>query len=130
MAKMIITGSALVVKSSLTLEALKKLAKYQPDAMELRDDKERLVFKVAIAATGEGDITSKALYFAPVTHDPENLATITLGIPESVKDAKEYVADLMGSAYPKLVELEAQMVVASEDVDAAKEAMLESIAVQ
>lgn len=130
MANIILTGSALVVKSSLTLETLKKLTKYQPAAMELRDEKDRLIFKVAVAGSGDGSVSEKALYFAPVTHDPDGLATITAGIPEAVHNAKDYVADLLGAAYPKLVELEAQMVVASEDVDAAKEAMLESITVQ
>lgn len=130
MANIILTGSAMVVKSSLKLETLTKLAKYKPASMELRDEKDRLIFKVAVAGTGDGSISEKALYFAPATHDPEGLATITAGIPYFVHDAKDYVADLLGAAYPKLVELEDQMATASAEVDAAKEAMLENISVQ
>lgn len=130
MSKIVITGSALVLKSGLELATLKKLAKYKPSAMETRDDKDRLVFKVAVAGEGEGSVSDKAIYFAPVTHDADGLATVTLSIPASVKDAKDYVADLLGSVYPKLQALEIAMGGASDEVDAAKAEMLESISVQ
>lgn len=130
MSKIIITGSAIVLKSGLELDTLKKLAKYKPGAMEARDEKDRLVFKVAIAGEGEGSVSEKAIYFAPVTHDADGLATVTLGIPACVKDAKDYVADLLGSVYPKLQALETAMVGASDEVDAAKAEMLENITVQ
>lgn len=130
MSKIIITGSAIVLKSGLELDTLKKLAKYKPGAMEARDEKDRLVFKVAIAGEGEGSVSEKAIYFAPVTHDADGLATVTLGIPAYVKDAKDYVADLLGSVYPKLQALETAMVGASDEVDAAKAEMLENITVQ
>lgn len=130
MSKIIITGSAIVLKSGLELATLKKLAKYQPGAMEMRDEKDRLVFKVAVAGEGEGSVSEKAIYFAPVTHDADGLATVTMSIPASVHDAKDYVADLLGSVYPKLEALELSMIDASDEVDAAKAQMLESITVQ
>lgn len=130
MSKIIITGSALVLKSGLELATLKKLAKYKPSAMETRDDKDRLVFKVAVAGEGEGSVSDKAIYFAPITHDADGLATVTLSIPASVHDAKDYVADLLGSVYPKLQDLEVAMGGASDEVDAAKAEMLENISVQ
>lgn len=130
MSKIIITGSAVVLKSGLELATLKKLAKYKPSAMETRDYKDRLVFKVAVAGEGEGSVSEKAVYFAPVTHDADGLATVTMSIPASVHDAKEYVADLLGSVYPKLQALEIAMGGASDEVDAAKAEMLENISVQ
>ena len=130
MSKIIITGSAVVLKSGLELATLKKLAKYKPSAMETRDDKDRLVFKVAVAGEGEGSVSEKAVYFAPVTHDADGLATVTMSIPASVHDAKDYVADLLGSVYPKLQALEIAMGGASDEVDAAKAEMLENISVQ
>ena len=131
MSKIIITGSAIVLKSGLTLATLKKLEKYMPSALETRDDKERLVFKVAIAGEGEGSICcDKAVYFAPQTHDAEDKATVTLSIPASVTNAKDYAADLLGSVYPKLEALEATMTAASAKVDDAKARMLENITVQ
>ena len=123
MSKIIITGSAIVLKSGLTLATLKKLEKYMPSALETRDDKERLVFKVAVAGEGEGSICGdKAVYFAPQTHDAEDKATVT--------NAKDYAADLLGSVYPKLEALEATMTAASAKVDDAKARMLENITVQ
>lgn len=130
MSKIIITGSAIVLKSGLELATLKKLGKYQPGAMEMRDEKDRLVFKVAVAGEGEGSVSEKAIYFAPVTHDADGLATVTMSIPASVHDAKDYVADLLGGVYPKLEALELSMIDASDEVDAAKAQMLENITVQ
>lgn len=130
MSKIIITGSAIVLKSGLTLANLKKLSKYKPDAMEMRDEKDRLVFKVAIAGEGEGSISEKAVYFAPQTHDAEGLATVTMSIPASVSDAKEYAADLLGRVYLNLADLERVMASASTSVDTAKAQMLERITVQ
>lgn len=130
MANIIISGSAVVLKSSVTLETIKKLKKYAPDSLILRDEKERLIFKVDVAAQGTGDVAEKAVYFAPVTHDPAGLATVSFGIPASVSDAKAWVADELGGAFPKLQELEAAMEAQSDLVDAAKAAMMENISVQ
>lgn len=130
MANIIVTGSAVVLKSSVTLETIKKLKKYAPDSLILRDDKERLIFKVDTAKEGSGDFTDKAVYFAPVTHDPDGLATVTVGIPACVVDAKEWIADELGGAFPKLQTLETIMKSQSDLVDAAKAAMMENITVQ
>lgn len=131
MSKIIITGSAIVLKSELTLDTIQKLAKYRPSALERRDDKERLVFKVAVAAEGNGSINDKAVFFAPITHDPDKKATVTLQIPESVKgDVKEYAADLLAAAFNGLNDMEGSMLRASSAVDSAKAEMLEAITVQ
>lgn len=130
MSKIIVTGSAIVLKSSLTLKDFEKLVKYNPDALETRDEKGKLIFKVGIAGNGTGLIADSALYFAPQTHDTDGLATITTGIPESVSNAQEYAAELFGRAYPKLVAIEATMADAVQAMDDAKAAMLENITVQ
>ena len=130
MANIIITGSAIVLKSSVTLDTLKKLKKYDPSALKIVDDKERLVFKVDVAAEGNGSVCEKAIFFAPVTHDAEKKATVTLQIPDSVANAPEYAADLLGSAFTALEGLEDTMAAASVTVDEKKAAMLEKIVVQ
>lgn len=130
MANIIITGSAIVLKSSLTLDTIKKLKKYMPSALKVQDDKERLVFKADIAAEGNGSVCEKAVYFAPVTHDAEKKATVTLQIPDSVTNAAEYAADLLGAAFTALEGLEDTMCAASVEVDEKKAAMLEKIVVQ
>lgn len=124
-----ITGSAVVLKSGLTLAELQKLSKYDPAAMEIRDEHEKLVFKVAIASSGAGDWSDKAVYFAPVTHDENGRATITVGIPEAVKDAKEWVVDELMRLIGHVDALEAQMSEALSKVDAAKAELLGQITV-
>lgn len=130
MANIIITGSAIVLKSSLTLDTIKKLKKYMPSALKVQDDKERLVFKADIAAEGNGSVCEKAVFFAPVTHDAEKKATVTLSIPDSVTNAAEYAADLLGASFTALEGLEDTMCAASVEVDEKKAAMLEKIVVQ
>lgn len=129
MANIIIAGSSIVLKSDVTLEAVKKLAKYRPAALEERDEKERLLFKVSVAGTGNGSVQEKAVYFAPITHDADGLATVTLEIPDSVKNAVDYAADLLAPAFTALSEMEDAIIGASDEVDAAKAAMIENIAV-
>ena len=130
MANIIITGSAIVLKSSVTLDTLKKLKKYDPSALKIVDDKERLQFKVDVAAEGNGSVCEKAIFFAPVTHDADKKATVTMSIPDSVSNAPEYAADLLGAAFTALEGLEDTMAAASAAVDEKKAAMLKKIVVQ
>lgn len=130
MANIIITGSAIVLKSSLALDTIKKLKKYAPAALKVQDDKERLVFKVDVAAEGNGSVCEKAIFFAPVTHDAEKKATVTMQIPDSVTNATEYAADLLGAAFTALEGLEDTMAAASVTVDEKKAAMMEKITIQ
>lgn len=130
MANIIITGSAIVLKSDLTLDTIKKLKKYDPSALKIQDEKERLLFKVDVAAEGNGSACEKAIFFAPVTHDAEKKATVTMSIPDSVTNAAEYAADLLGSSFNALEGLEDTMSAAAVEVDAKKAAMLEKIVVQ
>ena len=130
MANIIITGSAIVLKSDLTLDTIKKLKKYDPSALKIQDEKERLLFKVDVAADGNGSVCEKAIFFAPVTHDAEKKATVTMSIPDSVTNAAEYAADLLGSSFTALEGLEDTMGAAAVEVDAKKAAMLEKIIVQ
>ena len=130
MSKIIVAGSAIVLKSDVTMENIKKLTKYRPAALELRGEKDELLFKVGVAAEGNGSVTPKALYFAPKTFDAEKLATITLEIPAGVTDVKDYAADLLGGAYEQLAKLEAQIGVAVTEVDTFKAEMMERITLQ
>lgn len=130
MAQIIITGASIVLKSSVTLDTIKKLKKYSPAALKIQDDKERLVFKVDVAAEGNGSVCEKAIFFAPVTHDAEKKATVTMQIPDSVTNAAEYAADLLGAAFTALEGLEDTMAAASVTVDEKKAAMMEKITIQ
>lgn len=130
MSKIIVAGSSIVLKSDATLENIQKLLKYRPAALELRGEKDELLFKVGVAAEGNGSVTPKAVYFAPKTHDAEGLATITLAIPADVSNVKEYAADLLGTAYEQLTTLETKIGTAVAEVDAFKAKMMENITLQ
>lgn len=127
MAKIIIAGSSIVLKSEAKLEAIQKLTQYKPLLLEKRGEKDELIFKVAVAAKGDGSISDKAVYFAPVTHDAEGKATVTLPIPEDVKDAKEYAADLLANTFTQLSELEGIITCGARTVDNERAAMIERI---
>jgi len=129
MANIIIAGSSAVLKS-IKLDTLKKLEKYAPEALCKRDDKERLTFKVGVASEGTGTIAEKGVFFAPITHAAEGRATVTLAIPASVKDAKEWAAETLAHVYNELTAMETAMSTASSKVDEDKKAMLEKISVQ
>lgn len=129
MAKIIIAGSSVVLKS-VKLDVLKKLAKYSPAALEQRDEKDRLTFKISIAGEGTGSIAEKGVFFAPVTHDAAGLATVTLPIPTDVSDAKEWAADKLANVFNQLTAMEQAIEAESTKVDEAKKAMLEKITVQ
>lgn len=130
MSKIIVSGSAIVLKSDATLENIQKLLKYRPAALELRGEKDELLYKVGVAGDGNGSVTPKALYFAPKTFDAEKLATITMEIPGTVTNVKDYVADLLGTAYEQLTKIEANIAKAVTDVDKFKADMMERITLQ
>ena len=129
MANIIIAGSSAVLKS-VKLDTLKKLEKYAPKALCKYDDKDRLIFKVGVASDGTGSIAEKGVFFAPVTHDADGRATVTLPIPASVKEAKEWAAETFANVYNQLAAMEAAIDEEAKKVDDAKKAMLEKITVQ
>ena len=130
MSAIVITGNTLTLKSDVTLETVKKLAKYRPSALKLVDDKEKLVFKAGIAAEGTGTVAEMAVYFAPYTNDAAGKAVVTIAIPAGVKDVKDWAADMIAPCYKKLEALEAQMTGAEAEVDTAKAEMVERITQQ
>ena len=131
MAKIIVTGDAVVLKSNVTLEEIKKLAKYQPDALNMMDDKgKETLYTITVAKAGNGTAGKFGISFAPETHDAEGLATVTNLIPEGVNDAKEYAAEKFAIAFNALEKMEANMATMAEAVDAAHQKMVESITVQ
>lgn len=132
MAKITITGDALVITSSAKMETLKKLAKYAPKALSLfeKDEesgKKQEVFKVAIGATGS--VSVYGVTFSGTTHDDDKLATVTVMIPNGIEDAKEYAAEHYGNAIISLNKVEKQFAAALAEVDANKAAIMENIIV-
>lgn len=105
MAKVTLTGDALVIKSSVSVKDWEMVKKYRPEALTLKDENDNPLFKVDIG-TG-GGVSNYGISFTGKTHDENEYATFTEGCKvASDVDAKEAIADYVGSAILKLNELE------------------------
>lgn len=131
MAKVVIAGDAVVVTSSLKLDDLLTIAKYRPEALVLRggeDNKEKL-FCISANKRGIGEINKYGATFGSESHDDARLATITLGLSVTEDDAKEVIADALGSALTNLSKIEATLPEVLEQIADEKAAVMETITV-
>lgn len=130
MAKIVIAGDAAVITSKAKLEDIKTLEKYRPKALVLTetndDGKKEVAFRVGTTA-GTGDVSKFGISFGSASHDEAKLATLTVGIPSSVEDAKEYAAEHFGYAVMLLNKVEEGFETALEAVKAEKDAVMSNI---
>lgn len=132
MAKIIIAGDAIVVKSDKKLEDIKTLEKYNPKALSLfaeEDGKKTEIFKVG-STTGNGSINQYGASFGSVAHDGSGLATITLPVPADVENVVDYASDLIGPAIVHLNQVEDGIALGLATVAAQKKQIAENIVVQ
>lgn len=129
MAKIVIAGDAVVVKSELKLEDIKTIAKYEPKALTLMggEDGKEPIFAVGLT-TDAGDININGASFGKA--DADGKATITMvmqGVP--TEKAKDWVADRLGSAIMHLNALEAKLPEVLSSISAKRAAVMEGIEV-
>lgn len=133
MSKIKIVGDALVIESVLTLDGIKSLEKYNAKALSLRETDEDTGKKVesfrVATSDGKGSINRFGATFSSKSRDENGFATITMGIPDGVEDAKEWVADNFGGAIAKLNQVEAAAPEALAAVAEARAQVMESITV-
>ena len=132
MAKIIIAGDAIVVKSDKKLEDIKTLEKYMPKELSLfeeEDGKKSEVFRVG-STNGQGSINQFGASFGAVAHDGSGLATITLPVPDGVEDVVSYASDLIGTAIVRLNQIEDGINLALSTVAAQKKQIADNIVVQ
>lgn len=125
MAKITISGDAVVITSALKLEDIKTIQKYRPNELILKDDDDNIVFGVCVSTYGKAD--SSSVNFTGETHDDAKLATVTLCSACAEGDIKEWVADHLGGAIINLNRLEEKLVGVLASVNAEKEAVINSI---
>lgn len=128
MAKINLVGDAVVIKSEVTLEELKKVQKYAPKAMVLVDEESKTPeFMAGIAKCGSaGGVNSTAILFAPETNAEDGEAIVTLVDPGvTVESATEKY----GVALMKLNRLEGQIAEAYDKIAADFEVVADSIEV-
>ena len=84
---------------------------------------------IAVAKSGSGSINEFGASFAPATRDAEGKATITMMIPASVKDAKEWMVENFGGALMNLKKVEEALPAVVAQIAADKQAVEASIEV-
>ena len=112
-----VLGDAMVVESTATLEQLKTLAKYRPDALKLYDgegSEKEVKFAVAVAKQGPGAITKYGATFGGA--NDEGKAIITAIIPEGVTDKRTWVEESVGTAILNLNAIEEVFEGAAEEI--------------
>lgn len=127
MAKIKTLGASVVVVSSLKLEDVKKLKKYDPEALILHggeDGKEEL-FRIGLT-NGKGCLGEYGAEFSPATQD--GYATITIDRADLTKElTAEDVCDQYGTGLALLIELETQIHEALAKAEARRAAVMENI---
>lgn len=127
-----IVGHAAVLTSSMKLADLKTIAKYQPDALNMKGgkDNEETIFMANIAEKGFGGFCgTKGVMFAPTTTDADGHATVTVSVPEGTEKPAEWFVENYGGAVMKLNKLEATLPAVLAKLDADKKTVLDAIAI-
>lgn len=116
--KVTISGNALVLTSSIKLDTIKKMQKYNPDALVVcAKENEEIVEIFKIMAGTTGTICKAGIVFA--TEDKNGYATVTELIPECVKDKRQWVKENYASVLFMLQGLEQAIEDAEADVEKA-----------
>lgn len=129
MAHVTIAGDAVIFTSSMKLEDIKTVEKYNPKALILKggEDGKEAIFRVA---TGEcGGINKYGVTFANETRG-ENGGFATLTVAEEFDgDPAEFVAEKYGCAIANLNALEQSFGQAVDGIRAARQAVIDNITV-
>lgn len=130
MAKIVIAGDAVVITSAIKLADLAKVEKYRPDALILKggEDGKEPIFRVGVTS-GAGRINKYGAEFGAETRDDEKLATLTMFIDGIAGNAREAVAEAIGTSILNLNNVEEAIPMVIAEIDAEKDAILENITV-
>lgn len=131
MAKILVAGDAVVAKSDVTLEDLKLVKKYRPNALKVMggEDGKEVVFKVDVTDKGgSGSINTYGATFAKATNDEEKVAVITMLVPDGEK-AEDYVSDKIGVGVLHLMKVEEALSDVIDEIKAEQQAVLDCIEV-
>ena len=129
MAKIVIAGDAIVVKSDLKLEDIKTIAKYQPKALTLMggEDGKEPIFALG-TTTGTGNINAVGASFGKADADGKAVITMVMqGVP--TEKAKDWVADALGAALMNLNTLEGKLPEVLASIGAQRATVMENISV-
>ena len=130
MAKIIITGRAVVITSAMKLADLKTIKKYRPNALTLFEgegEAKEPVFAIGVG-DGFGNIGKFGAEFGHANAD--GFAQITMCCdPKEGADIKEYVAENVGVSILQLNKLEEQLPAVIREIEAEKASIMDNIQV-
>lgn len=110
MARIIVAGNSIIVESGYTLEDLKKIERYSPSSLELRNEISGAgIFKVG-TTNGNGTIGTYGASFGCESRTGSGKALITMEIPQSVPNneaaIQQYIEETVGVALLRLNSVE------------------------
>ena len=129
MAKIVIAGDAVVVKSDIKLEDIATIEKYRPNDLVLNggEDGKEPIFRAG-TTTGAGNINSVGASFGRADADGKAIITMVMSDVPTEK-AKDWVADTLGAALMNLNTLEAKLPEVLAGISAQRATVMENISV-
>lgn len=121
--KVTIAGKAVVFTSGIKAEDLEKVAKYRPEALQLKDE-DRTIFTAAVK--NKGVVSNAGIFFDGT--DEAGYACATLVADEV--PTKEFVVDTFGTAIARMNQLEAELPAVIDEIaaqDAAVKACIQQL---
>lgn len=125
MAKITVTGEALVVTLRVSLENLQRVAKYRPEALKLKDENGDPIYSISVKGTP--GINDFGATFGAATYDENKYAAITMKVNPGDQDIKEYIADTYGAAINYLGEIEEKLPGVITEINEERERIKEGI---
>ena len=113
--KIIVTADAYSATMDVSVEGLKLLQKYNPEALVFRDDKGKEQFRVNYEE-GKSSVDAFSITFGAESRDGDKKAAVCGTLPPKTEDAKAYLADMFGVASTYLDQVEERIKTAAEGV--------------
>lgn len=131
MAKITVTGSAVVITSAVKYEDIEKVQKYRPDALTLKNEEKEPVFRIGVTDRGPGGIDKYGASFGGHTFDENRLATITLMTigGDTAEEIKDAIADKYGAALLSINKIEATLPTVIDEINAERDLIRGAITV-
>lgn len=127
MANIKILGNIFAITSTFKLEDLKRIKRFRPEALTLKDENGEPVFEVGVCSAG--GFGASCVVFCCETQDEARLACVTAELPKipEGKNVREFLADEVGGILAKLNKLEATLPEVLDEINAEHEVALASI---
>ena len=129
MANIKVLGNVFAITSGVKLDDLKRIKRFRPEALELKDGDGDPVFAIGIGC--RGGFQDECVVFDCATADGQGLACVTADLPKipEGKDVRDFLADEVGGILAKLNKLEVTLPGVIAEINAEHEAARPAIEV-